>query len=260
MSNDNNHNSRSQSQLPSQSDMTDLMRRENFQIDPSQYKKKTGPTMQNDDEELVLLKTKFDEKLQLYRFMHENKNEHGKRISGDTRRDKWDEITELYNNLKLSSSPIGVYVMNTESIKWTTFFQDEKYWRLWDEQEEMVMEDKRNKERRNRFRREDKSGHPRNGSRSRSRSRDRNSNNKESREKVLCYGYTLVPFFLLLSLLIPFIHHNLFTTYCLMYTIHKNEQNAQLRLYKYCIPRICNDSYTFYCIYNRMYNILLYIQ
>ena len=108
--------------------------------------------MQGEDEEIVLMKGKFDERLQLYRFMHEDENEHGKRMSGDTHRDEWNEITELHAKLKLSTSTFGVCLMSTHSLKWTTFFQDEKYWKLWDEQEEMVMEGKRNRKRRNKFR------------------------------------------------------------------------------------------------------------
>ena len=192
MSNDNNHNPRGQTQLPSQQQMTNLMRQENFNIDPEQHQEKTGPTMQGNDDEIVKMKSTFDDKVQLYRFMHENKNEHGKRISGDTRRKKWAEITELYGILNLNTAPIGQYLTTERSTKWTTFYQDEKYWKLWDEQEEIIMEEEKNKERRNRFRNDDRSGHPRNGSRSRSRSRDRNK--KDSREKVLYYGYILVPF------------------------------------------------------------------
>ena len=103
---------------------------------------KNGPTMDSGNNDMVLLKSKFDHALQLYRFMHENKNDEGKKISGLMRKNKFKEILDLYNNLQLSQEPIGSYFVNAQDIQWASFYEDEKYWRLWDEKEAMIREDK----------------------------------------------------------------------------------------------------------------------
>ena len=130
--------------------------------------------MDNGDNDLILLKSKFDNKLQLYRFIHEGKNNEGKRLSGPLRKMKWKEIVDLYNNLGLSNGPIAQYVINTPEIKWESFIEDERFWRLWDEKEDMVLEDQALQRGRNRSRRDERPERFNDNSRSRSRSRDRN--------------------------------------------------------------------------------------
>ena len=137
---------------------------------------RTGPIMDNGDNDMILLKSRFDNKLQLYRFIHENKNSEGKRISGTTRKMKWKEIVDLYNNLGLSNGPISHYLINTPEIKWESFIEDERYWRLWDEKEDMVLEDRELRRGRNRSRRDDRTERFNEHSKSRSRSRDHDHN------------------------------------------------------------------------------------
>ena len=146
------------------------------------------PIMDNGDNDMVLLKSKFDDKIQLYKFMHENKNPEGKRLSGTARKSLWKEIMDMFNNLKLHNGLISNYVINDPDINWTTFIADERFWNLWDSKEALINQDKEKERGRDRYRTMDKS---RNQSRSRSRSRDYNRNNKdrEEREQVMrCLG------------------------------------------------------------------------
>ena len=38
---------------------------------------RTGPTMDNGDNDMIVLKSRFDNKVQLHRFIHENENNEG---------------------------------------------------------------------------------------------------------------------------------------------------------------------------------------
>ena len=148
----------------------------------------SSPLMDNGDHDILFLKSKFDDEIQLYKFMHENKNPEGKRLSGAARKAQWKEIMDYYNNLKLSNGLISNYLINDPDVKWTTFIADERFWNLWDAKEALISQDEgKEKERgRDRHRSTDNS---REDSRSRSRSRDYNRNDKvrEQRERVLCY-------------------------------------------------------------------------
>ena len=124
-------------------------------------RRRNGPTVDNGANDMTLLKSKFDNAVQLYRFIHENKNEEGKRLSGETRKEKFKEISELYYNLKLDDGPIAQYLTSSK-VGWTSFIQDEKYWNLWDDKESIIREDRRRK-------------YGRYDNRYRSRSRDRQS-------------------------------------------------------------------------------------
>ena len=192
-------------QLPATGDFNDTSqiddnRRRNHNVRPV--------TLDNGDNDLILLKSKFDHAVQVYKFMHENKAEAGKRLSGDMRQKKFKEILDLYHNLKLSTDPIANYLINNRDIKWTTFMADERFWKLWDEKEEIIRQDECNRRgRRSRSRRREYDDE----SRSRSRSRERNNRinrntNKSQKEQVsMIYG-SFPPPPLYHLLLILFVH------------------------------------------------------
>ena len=160
----------------------------------------------NGDNDMVLLKSKFDHAVQVYRFMHENKADAGKRLSGDMRKRKFKEILDLYNNLKLDNGPISNYLINSRDIQWASFIEDERFWKLWDEKEDIIRQDEDNRRsRRNRSRWADKQAESKDASRSRSRSRERNNRNDRNRNKsdkeqvsdiwILYYFFSFFSFF-----------------------------------------------------------------
>ena len=144
--------------MPSQQEMTQLLTQVDFispqlpetgdfndqsQVNRNRNKNHNGgpAPVDNGDNDMILLKSKFDHAVQVYRFMHEGKAEAGKRLSGEMRKAKFKEIVDLYHNLKLSNGSIGNYLVNDRNIKWTTFIEDECFWKLWDEKEEIIRQD-----------------------------------------------------------------------------------------------------------------------
>ena len=166
---------------------------------------KTGPTMDNGDNGMVVMKSKFDTKVQVYKFMHENKNPEGKKMSPAMRKKTFRELFELYSNLGLSTGPIANHLINDPAIQWSTFIEDERFWTLWDSKENMILEDQENMRRRKELRWGNQNRRDSEVARDRSRSRNgrnhnynnrnvadnRNNMDKDSRDQVCPHGYTL---------------------------------------------------------------------
>ena len=120
-------------------------------------------------------KQEFLDKVEIFRMMHENKCEDGKDILKETRIKDLNDLKALYDNLNYDIS-FAEYMVRSTLIRWLTFDEDMKYWRLWDKKEELMVKRRRNKAReRDRLKaleRKKDDGH-RSRSRSRSRSRGR---------------------------------------------------------------------------------------
>ena len=136
------------------------------------------------------LKQRIQEKIELFRMIHENKCDDGKEITAESRKESLDEIQTLYDEL---GEKISLEVYMVRVLRWITYREDMRYWKTWDKKEEFIRRNSRSRNRdmdrrrRNRNKDDDNS---RSRSRSRSRDRERNDRRRNSSRDRNHNGYS----------------------------------------------------------------------
>ena len=114
--------------------------------------------------------------IEMFRMIHEDKCDDGKKITAASRKQTLEEIQTLYDELDEQLS-LEVYMVRV--LRWKTYREDIKYWNIWDRKEEFIRRNSRNKDRRM-----DRRNRDENDARSRSRDRGRNDRRRDrSRER-----------------------------------------------------------------------------
>ena len=158
-----------------------------------------------DDDNMAECRNTFFDNLEIFKMVHQNKNEDGRVLSKEERTESHEKLKRLFNKCNYDLS-FANFMIRSSLVRWTTFKEDMKYWETWDKKEEFLRKS------RSRSRQQDKDKALRRNnkdrrSRSRSRGSSRNSNyyreeseddsgdrysDKEERkrkEQVKCYGY-----------------------------------------------------------------------
>ena len=127
-------------------------------------------------------KQQVQEMIEMFRMIHENKCDDGKKITAASRKQTLEEIQTLYDELDEQLS-LEVYMVRV--LRWKTYREDIKYWKIWDKKEEFIRRNSRNKNRNmDRKNRDEDDNNSRSRSRSRSRDRGRNVRRRDrSRER-----------------------------------------------------------------------------
>ena len=81
---------------------------------------------------LLLLKSKFDQDLDVYKFQHEEEKRFAKDIEPETRKYLWKGLCELYINSRRDPRDIESFIMDPNGGKWPTFKETEAYWKKYD--------------------------------------------------------------------------------------------------------------------------------